>query len=197
MEELGAGSDKRPWCVQAIQAPNADTAQLDTAYDTLRDEDKRRAYDQRQTGASSASGAKRDEGFEVMERGSGELQEWAQSSLQAGGDGKNEALSLANVAGLLSEAISGGRLCAPLLAAVCWLGAYALWSRASCEFKHKMLLECDARAESLTISWMLDVVQVRRVPGPGSHGLHRHQDYGACGRPAQGEGGQGGDGHPV
>ena len=72
--------------------------------------------------SSSAPGAsKREEGFEVVERGSGELQEWAQSSAQAGGDGKSEAISLANVAGLLSEAVSGGRLCAPLVAAWWWL----------------------------------------------------------------------------
>lgn len=112
------------WRLQAIKSPNADTSQIDAAYDTLRDENKRRLYDQRHKGgaSSSAPGAsKREEGFEVVERGSGELQEWAQSSAQAGGDGKSEAISLGNVAGLLSEAVSGGRLCAPLVAAWCWL----------------------------------------------------------------------------
>lgn len=159
--------------LQAIKSPNLDTSQLDAAYDTLRDENKRRAYDQRHKGGASSSApkaSKREEGFEVVERGSGELQDWAQSSAQAGGDGKSEAVSLANVAGLLSEAVSGGRLCAPLVAALRWLRPVLqcglMFKIANCD-KHGSTPHCMWLHVSLTF----DLAR-RYTPKVGFSGLH-------------------------
>ncbi len=121
-------SSQRDARAQAMKAPGTDTAKLDEAYDTLRDEDKRRTYDRR--GAAPAPAAKRgggdDESFEHVERGSGEVKQWEQGAAGgsgggsggSGSGGENNGLSLANVAGLLSEAITGGKLCVPNAAAV-------------------------------------------------------------------------------
>ena len=88
---------------------------MDTAYDTLRDEDRRREYDGRHAGGGGGAPARRDTGesYEVVERGSGEVKDWAPAGGQAaGGDGDTAQLSLGKLAGLLNEAVTGGRLCA-------------------------------------------------------------------------------------
>ena len=102
-------------CAQALRT-GGDTSKVDTAYDTLRDEDRRREYDRRHAGGGGSS-ARRDTGdsYEVVERGSGEVKDWASAGGQAaGGDGDTAQLSLGKLAGLLNEAVTGGRLCAPI-----------------------------------------------------------------------------------
>ena len=104
--------------LQALRS-GGDTSKLDTAYDALRDEDRRREYNGRHAGGSRGGGAasaRRDtsESFEVVERGSGELKDWAPAGRQAGGGAADTPeLSLGKMAGVLNEAVTGGRLCAP------------------------------------------------------------------------------------
>ena len=101
--------------MQALRT-GGDTGKVDTAYDTLRDEDRRREYDGRHAGGGGGGAfARRDTGesYEVVERGSGEVKDWAPAGGQAAsGDGDTAQLSLGKLAGLLNEAVTGGRLCA-------------------------------------------------------------------------------------
>ena len=107
-------------CLQALRT-GGDTSKVDTAYDTLRDEDRRREYDGRHTGGGGGGSARRDTGesYEVVERGSGEVKDWAPAGGQAaGGAGDTAQLSLGKLAGLLNEAVTGGRLC---VSHTCWV----------------------------------------------------------------------------
>lgn len=175
-----------------MKTPDADTSQLDAAYDTLRDEDRRRAYDKRGAGSGAAPARGKahggDDGFEHVKRGSGEVQEWAQSAASAGGDGKSEALSLANVAGLLSEAVSGGRLCATFFPPALGLGKLGSALTVAVPIHGSVTLFvwvwCSANSMKLPKFHTISITRCgeQRALGHGGHGLtgwvaHRFDEY--------------------